>query len=159
MESEPIGERPRSKTFISSKDWTLVNLLKRGEKFVEVPRVSVSLEDAKLHSIIRDYEQKGIPLVIDGLHNHPCWPEMFDLEWFRKNGQQGVDRCHCCSTSSNFIVLVDVKARNVHNGTDVDIPLSELIKKQRAIATTVTSNSMPFLWNPSMYCTDQSIML
>lgn len=92
MEPEPIEERTRSKIFISSKDWTLNSLLQRGERFVEVPRISVSTEDAKLHTTIRDHAKKGVPLVIEGLHNDPRWPKEFDLEWFRKNGQQGT--CH-----------------------------------------------------------------
>lgn len=39
----------------------------------------------------------------------------------------------------------------MHTWIDVDIPLSELIEKQRAIPTVVTSNGKPFLWGLSTY--------
>jgi hypothetical protein len=58
-----------------------------GPRFQEIPRVSVL--DKNLDAIIRKHEISGVPLVIEGMHEHRAWPSaMFDIQWLRSNVKQ-----------------------------------------------------------------------
>jgi hypothetical protein len=73
--------------FLTSAGWSLNELLARGRRFREIPRVSVS--DQCLDVIIRQHETSGVPLVIEGMHKHETWPiAMFDIQWLRDNSKQ-----------------------------------------------------------------------
>ncbi|KIM87236.1 hypothetical protein PILCRDRAFT_305221 [Piloderma croceum F 1598] len=127
-----VEDAPRSKIFVSSKDWTVDALLQQGPpSFKKVARISIKEPLPKLRSAIEFHERSGQPLIIEGWHNHKDWPmDIFTVDWFREHGQQ------------------EAKARNVHDWTDINIPIHELIRKQRAIPTSIT----PGVWvNLSFY--------
>jgi hypothetical protein len=73
--------------FLTSAGWSLNELLTRGRRFREIPRVSVS--DQNLELTIRQHEASGVPLVIEGMHEHETWPTAtFDIQWLRDNSKQ-----------------------------------------------------------------------
>ena len=73
--------------FLTSAGWSLNELVTRGPRFREIPRVSVS--DQNLEATIRQHEASGVPLVIEGIHKHETWPiAMFDIQWLRDNSNQ-----------------------------------------------------------------------
>jgi hypothetical protein len=85
-----VAEQSRSRIFVSSKDWTVDALVKRGPRFREVPRVSALQPLPKLVAAIETHERSGVPLIIEGWHKHPEWPKnKFTVDWFREHGQQG----------------------------------------------------------------------
>lgn len=76
---------------ITSKHWTLERLLATGAKFRTVDRISAkSGTPEQIASTIQDYEQRGVPLVVEDLHRNPNWPEFFTPQWLESNyGSQG----------------------------------------------------------------------
>ena len=73
--------------FLTSAGWTLDGIISKGCHFFEVPRISVS--DKNLEVIIRAHEASGVPLVIEGMHEHQAWPAtIFDTQWLSENVQQ-----------------------------------------------------------------------
>ena len=73
--------------FLTSAGWTLDGLISKGRRFLEIPRVSVS--DKNLEVIIRAHESSGVPLVIEGMHEHRAWPAaIFNTEWLCENVHQ-----------------------------------------------------------------------
>jgi hypothetical protein len=74
-------------SLLTSAGWSLNGLLTQGDRFREIPRISVS--DKNLDATIRDHESSGLPLVIEGMHEHQAWPTaMFDIQWLRDNLKQ-----------------------------------------------------------------------
>lgn len=72
---------------LTSAGWSLNGLISQGHRFHEIPRVSVS--DKNLHATIRNHESSGVPLVIEGMHEHQAWPTaMFDIQWLRDHLKQ-----------------------------------------------------------------------
>jgi hypothetical protein len=72
---------------LTSAGWSLNELVTRGRRFCEIPRVSVS--DQNLEVTIRRHEASGVPLVIEGMHKHETWPNaMFNIQWLRDNSKQ-----------------------------------------------------------------------
>ena len=72
---------------LTSAGWSLNGLIVQGHRFREIPRVSVS--DEKLDETIRNHESSGVPLVIEGMHEHQAWPTaIFDTQWLRENSKQ-----------------------------------------------------------------------
>ncbi|KAH7912236.1 hypothetical protein BJ138DRAFT_1084054 [Hygrophoropsis aurantiaca] len=108
------GHLPK-KTFVTTKDWTLQNLVECAPHFRCIPRVS--LQDPNLYKTIDYHEKEGIPLIIEGWQNHHKWPkDMFTLEWLREHGDQ------------------NAYARNIHTWTDLKLSLPDLIDRLRASA-------------------------
>ena len=73
---------------LTSAGWSLNGLITQGHRFREIPRVSVS--DKNLDATIyATTESSGVPLVIEGMHEHQAWPTaMFDIQWLRDNLKQ-----------------------------------------------------------------------
>ena len=73
--------------FLTSAGWTLDGLISQGSRFLKIPRVSVS--DKNLEVMIRAHEASGVPLVIEGMHEHRAWPTtIFNTHWLCENVQQ-----------------------------------------------------------------------
>lgn len=73
--------------FLTSAGWSLEGLILRGSHFLKVPRISVL--DKNLEVIIRAHENSGVPLVIEGMHQHQAWPAtIFNTQWLGENVQQ-----------------------------------------------------------------------
>ena len=88
-------------SFITAKDWTLEHLLATGAKFRTVERVSAkSKTPEQIASIIQDYEQRDVPLVVQDLHCHPDWPEFFTTQWLERHyGPKGASTSRPFSNS------------------------------------------------------------
>ena len=98
-----VEDAPRSKSSVSSKDWTVDALLQHGpptRSFKKVARISITESLPKLRSAIEFHERSGKPLIIEGLHNHENWPkDIFTVDWFREHGQQGAHAVIACCYS------------------------------------------------------------
>ena len=56
--------------------------------FKPVPRVSIRANDLSEH--IASYPITGVPLVIEGVHEHPGFQQdLFTAAWYTEHGQQG----------------------------------------------------------------------
>jgi len=88
--SQPATQPQQKMTqepFLTSAGWSLNQLVTRGPRFREIPRVSVS--DQNLEATIHQHETSGVPLVIEGMHEHETWPTTtFDIQWLRDNSKQ-----------------------------------------------------------------------
>lgn len=147
-----VTEPPHSK-IISSKDWTVDALVKRGPRFQRVPRVSATAPVSRLCSVIEDHERTGIPLIIEGWHKHRKWDKkLFTVDWFREHGRQGVLAVIPVLSDVLTLCSLDVKARNVHDWSDKNVLISELIDKQRAISTSITPDGKCLLDLTKVYC-------
>jgi hypothetical protein len=80
---------------ISTRGWSLESLVQTSPNFRKVDRVSANVED--IFSVLRNYELRGVPLVIEDFHKHESWPsEMFTLENFAKNSEStGMSLSNC----------------------------------------------------------------
>ena len=79
---------PANTTMISTKGWTLDSLINRSINFHRVPRVSAL--SGSLPQYINDYENSGVPLVIEDCHRHPNWSEdEFTLDSFASASPNG----------------------------------------------------------------------
>jgi len=79
---------PKSRRFITSKEWILDELIAAGESFCGIPRVSAS--DSNLAFSIEEHERTGVPLIIEAWHTHPRWPtDLFTVQSFCANSPHG----------------------------------------------------------------------
>lgn len=94
---------PRTRTFrvskppamLSCEAWTLDSLVAKSKNFYQVPRVQWS-PDTSTAAQIEAFEakRKGVPLVVEGLHNDPHWiTDKFTPEWFSQHGAKGAIVC------------------------------------------------------------------
>jgi hypothetical protein len=73
---------------ISTKGWTLAQLIKKSPNFRLVDRVR--FDDPMLIQTIRIHEDSGAPLIIEGFHEHDSWPtDLFTLDWLSVHGKPG----------------------------------------------------------------------
>lgn len=80
---------PMSNDGFTCRGWSLENLLSSGKNFHPVKRVS-STDTAEVLDAIQHHEDSGEPLIIEGYHTHPDWPqEEFGIDWFREHSQEG----------------------------------------------------------------------
>jgi hypothetical protein len=72
-------------THITTKGWTLENVLARGNNFLPIPTVDVtSLQAAEIEGLVQKHENSGIPLLMAGFHRRPSWDShKFSPEWLR----------------------------------------------------------------------------
>jgi hypothetical protein len=72
-------------THISTKGWTLENVLTRGSNFLPIPTVDVtSLQAAEIERLVQKHENSGIPLLMTGFHRRPFWDShKFSPEWLK----------------------------------------------------------------------------
>ena len=67
---------------VTSKGWTWESVVASGPRFRIVDKISVdSGTPEQIASIIKDYEQRGAPLVVQGFHSRSDWPEFFTPQW------------------------------------------------------------------------------
>ena len=85
-EMEDTMSRGESKDVrISTKGWTLENVLAKGSNFLPIPTVDVtSLQAAEIERLVQKHENSGIPLLMTGLHRRVSWDShKFSPEWLR----------------------------------------------------------------------------
>jgi hypothetical protein len=81
METSVEEISPPSKFPICTAGWTLSNILKSSQSFLQVPRISCNNSDLQLE--IDKYETTGVPFIIEGWQNHQNWPEhLFNIHSF-----------------------------------------------------------------------------
>ncbi|KNZ80749.1 hypothetical protein J132_04725 [Termitomyces sp. J132] len=103
---------------LSTRGWTLEELLKQGKRFRPVSRVP--LKSAKRTVI--NFEENGIPHIISGFHQDSNWPkERFNVNWLKNHGPK------------------EISVRNVYDSTDKTMPLDDFIEQSRRIAPTFAS--------------------
>jgi hypothetical protein len=72
---------------LTSTGWSLNGLILQGNRFREIPRITVS--DKNLEATVRKHESSGVPLVIEGMHEHEAWPTtLFNIQWLCENLKQ-----------------------------------------------------------------------
>ena len=83
----------QERDFISTAGWTFDGLLVAGQRFREVPRISIDSDN--LQAVLDEHEKSGVPLIVEGLHNRPEWPrDIFNPDWFSAHGQQSTSLKH-----------------------------------------------------------------
>jgi len=122
---------------ISTRGWSLESLVQTSPNFRKVDRVSASVED--IFSVLKDYELRGVPLVIEDFHKHERWPsEMFTLENFAKNsestGTSLSSSWKLLFLTRHIITIQDINVRNVHTWADKVINLTDFVSKSRSIS-------------------------
>jgi hypothetical protein len=134
--------QPISKSVVSSKEWTLENLLASGDRFCAVPRVSAFSDS--LSSTIDKYEREGRPLIIQGWQQHSKWPnDMFHIDWFGEYGPQSEDGIPFYVQNDYLSDLnIDISVRNIHDWSDKDLPLSDFVAKSRAASPFVVPEGL-----------------
>ncbi|KAG6887505.1 hypothetical protein C0995_014763 [Termitomyces sp. Mi166 len=123
---------------LSTRRWTLGELLKQGKRFSPVTRVP--LKSAK--KAVINFEESGIPRIISGLHQDPSWPkDCFQPDWLEKYGPKGTSVQFNSTFQPNlFNGFLEISVRNVHNSTDKTMPLDEFIEGSRRIAPIFPSS-------------------
>ncbi|KAI9446092.1 hypothetical protein H4582DRAFT_2163631 [Lactarius indigo] len=100
--------------FLTSAGWSTDGLISRGSRFLKIPRISVS--DKNLEVIIHTHESSGVPLIIEGMHEHRAWPAtIFNTQWLCENVQQ------------------HIQVRDVHNRCDLDVSFAEFMDHLESI--------------------------
>ncbi|KAJ3503771.1 hypothetical protein NLJ89_g8285 [Agrocybe chaxingu] len=123
-----------SQVMISTDGWSLDGLLAQGKNFRHIRRVRAA--SSRLSEILKDHEQNGIPLVVEGLHEHRKWKnDMFTMECFERE-----------SASEHISV------RNVHNWSDKTIPLKEFVMISRSAGPFAQENETERLYGKDADC-------
>ena len=80
------------RNYISTEGWSVQHLLDIGRKnFREVERVKASLPIEELRNKILDNEEKGIPLIVEGWHEHPDWDkDNMSMQYFLGQAAEGM---------------------------------------------------------------------
>lgn len=66
---------------ISTKGWSLKGLLDEYDNFYPVDRISAAASN--LQETLKEHEETGIPLVVEGFHELSGWPtDLFSLNGF-----------------------------------------------------------------------------
>ncbi|KAG6887140.1 hypothetical protein C0992_000482, partial [Termitomyces sp. T32_za158] len=102
---------------LSTRGWTLKELLEQSERFKQVKRFS--LKSAK--KTIINFDETGVPCIIYDLHRNPNWPKHYTASWLKKHGPK------------------EISVRNVYNSTDRNMLLDEFIEQSRRTAPTFAS--------------------
>lgn len=90
-EASGLGIKQKMKT-TTTRGWTVENLVSKGKRMKPIPRVSAITDYDRLDTIIKQYEDSGIPLIIEDWHKTPNWPTdgLFSPEWLLDHGEQGI---------------------------------------------------------------------
>ncbi|TCD64542.1 hypothetical protein EIP91_003980 [Steccherinum ochraceum] len=117
---------------ISPDGWTLEGLLRQGPRFREVPRCRA--DDPNLDQRILAFEKDGVPLVIEGWHKSPSWPDIFHIDWLME---------HCGDK--------EVTVRDLADRSDKQLKLRDFISHSRAVKISETEGYQ-YLYNKDAHC-------
>ncbi|KAJ7709768.1 hypothetical protein B0H17DRAFT_237638 [Mycena rosella] len=139
---------------LSCKDWTLESLVRQSKNFAEVPRIQWSPD---ISTSIRAHEanNKGVPLVVEGLHNNPRWiKDKFTPDWLERNGPKGAYRYFNSATIQGCLLLYlpDISVRNMCDRSDKSIALPNFIARTRAISPFATPGESERLYGKDVPC-------
>lgn len=121
-------------SLVTSKDWTLESMVAFGPRFRTVDKISAnSGTPEQIVSAIKDYEQRGIPLVVQDFHGHSDWPEFFTPQWLESHyGSQSACTLELSVQGVLTSCLSVVEAHNVHGERpDKKLTVTELIDSVR----------------------------
>lgn len=122
---------PPPATHILTRGWTFNNILKKGKRFREVPRVA--LKEAT--KAVVKFDRDGVPLIIEGLHEEPNWPkEDFHPDWLKNYGPKGL-YMSIPTVLSNETLLPEISARNIYDRTDKTMLFDQFIEQCRSAST------------------------
>ncbi|KAL4067881.1 hypothetical protein J3A83DRAFT_4096483 [Scleroderma citrinum] len=120
---------------ITTRGWSLNELVESSPNFRRVPRTHYSAPSLK--ASMSEHEIDGTPLIIYGWNRHPRWLKTFDINWLKTNGDQ-------------YPVV-----RNVHNWSDIKIPLSDFIDRIRASPVYASAEEQERLYGKDSECPAQ----
>ncbi|RXW18728.1 hypothetical protein EST38_g7126 [Candolleomyces aberdarensis] len=124
---------------ISTKGWTYESVLQHGKRFRPIERIKATAPETDIQEAIRRYEEDGIPMIIEGWHEHKKWrKDMFSLDFFQK---------HCGRE--------DIHVRNVHDLKDTTWRLDEFIAKSRQAPPCVADNETTRMYGKDAECPPQ----
>ncbi|EJD02445.1 uncharacterized protein FOMMEDRAFT_88112, partial [Fomitiporia mediterranea MF3/22] len=120
----------------TTKGWTPECLVSLGPRMKHVPRFSAVADHKRLNEIIKEYEGKGVPLIIQDWHRTPLWPgdKLFGFDWLFNHGEQMMSVRDCVTRR------------------DKDIPFQEFIEKNRAISEYVSEGESERLYGKDAVC-------
>ena len=79
MSSKATGPSPAS---VPSSQWDLENVFRQGKNFKNIRRVSALSSKEEVESVIKEHDESGEPLIIEGFHELKSWPhEVFSIDW------------------------------------------------------------------------------
>ncbi|KAF9526976.1 hypothetical protein CPB83DRAFT_870188 [Crepidotus variabilis] len=123
-----------AKLAVSTRGWSFQGLIESSSNFYAVDRVSASSHN--LQEALKNHEEDGIPLVVEGFHKLKAWPYgLFSLENFCKQVQSK-----------------DISVRNVHNWKDKEIPLEDFITKSRTMSHFAEDDEVERLYGKDAEC-------
>jgi hypothetical protein len=80
---------------ISTEGWTLESLVMLSENFHPIERVKATGPHEDIQRAIIQYEEEGIPMIIEGWQEHEKWPkDLFTLDFFREHTPGGESSQH-----------------------------------------------------------------
>ena len=93
---------------ITTVGWSLSNILESSNAFLPVPRIACNKVD--MQTEIDNHEKSGVPVIIEGLHEHTKWPkELFNIDSFKQEVKGEVGsffdqhlKYHLLSLHSNY---------------------------------------------------------
>ncbi|KAJ7489299.1 hypothetical protein FB451DRAFT_1024482 [Mycena latifolia] len=119
---------------LSCHDWTLESLVRQSNNFCQVPRVQWS-PDTSAQIRVHEAASKGVPLVVEGLHNSPHWnKDIFTPAWLEQNGP------------------TEISVRNVYGRSDKSITLSDFIARTRTLSPFATPGEPERLYGKDVQC-------
>ncbi len=123
---------------VTCKDWDINSIVSDNSNFFHLRRVSASSPDVDAH--IQQFEEDGIPLIIEGFHRGE-WPDVFDAEWLRSHGPQSGSTLalHSSVTDPTHHELA-LSVRNVHTRSDSILPIDEFFKISRETSPYAAPN-------------------
>ncbi|TBU37938.1 hypothetical protein BD309DRAFT_875388 [Dichomitus squalens] len=100
---------------ITCKGWSVSGLCGKYANFREVRRVKASALSEDPSRVLDDYERKGEPLIVEGLHHNSTWREaILNMGWLLKNAGDK-----------------EIHVRNVHNWKDYLTTCAEFVRVSR----------------------------
>ncbi|KAF9454665.1 hypothetical protein P691DRAFT_656001 [Macrolepiota fuliginosa MF-IS2] len=124
---------------ISARGWTFDELLGKGERFKPATRVSCTSQG--LNTRIHEYEDLGVPLVIENWHQESHWPEdIFNMDFCRQHFRDGKKK---------------ISARNVHTRLDQVMAFEDFVEKARAVPPFTEPNETERWYGKDVECPRQ----
>lgn len=141
---------------LTSRGWTLRNLVDSHNNFKDVTRISAHASSAELLGAISDHERSGTPLVIEGYHDLPSWPrDQFTLECLERCAEPRMPsfpfRRYIYARYSRFCPL-GVSVRNVHSREDVEMSFSDFLSELKSTPDYVEPGETRRLYGKDYAC-------
>lgn len=125
---------------ITTKGWTLENVIARGRNFRTIPIVDVShLQDHEIKQLVEKHEQSGFPLLMKGFHKRSSWDN-------RKFSPAGL---------REMIGQSRISVRNVYNRKDQDSSVSAYLDYAATASRHASAGETERLYAKDAPCPDE----